>query len=81
MTNGGDVQEYDTRDRDVLTMHKHRIAVYEQLPSQVGVKIINPRLCRLKELENPKQVESQFQQHYLTYTFYSVGECIAILEQ
>lgn len=70
-----------TRDRDVLTMHQHRIAMYEQLPSQVCVKIINPLLCWLKELEHPKQIKSQLKQHYLTYTFYLVGEFIATLVQ
>lgn len=58
-----------TRGGDNLRMHTHRTALYEQLPSQVGLKTINHLL---RELENPKHFKSQLKQQLLTYTIYSV---------
>lgn len=36
LTHVEDVNEYDTRSRNILRMHQHRTVLYEQLPSQVG---------------------------------------------
>lgn len=48
-------------------MQQLRTALYEQIPSQVGVKIIiNFPSQFVKELDNPKHLKSHLKQHLLT---------------
>lgn len=57
-----DFHEYHIRARDIRRMHQHRLALYEQLPSKVCVKIIIYLSRQLKDLGNPILVRSQIQQ-------------------
>lgn len=77
LTNGRDVHEYYTRGRDILRAHQHRRALYKQLKSQVGVKIIHHLPRRFRDPVNPEHMKSQLKQLSLTFDLYSVGESMA----
>lgn len=72
--------ENDTRGKTVLRLKKHRTILYEQLPSQDGVKLMNHLPQRMKELVNSKHFKYQSRQHYLlTLVYNSVWEFMATL--
>ncbi|KAG8306238.1 hypothetical protein J6590_051582 [Homalodisca vitripennis] len=54
---GSDVHGYNTRGRDNLRVQSQRTMAYEQLSSQVGVKVINRLPECIKELVTKKRLK------------------------
>ncbi|KAG8256531.1 hypothetical protein J6590_066341 [Homalodisca vitripennis] len=71
---GIDVHQYGTRGRDNFRMAQHRTTVFELLPSQVGVRLINRLPEEIKRVNNHKQFKSRLKHFLVSKAFYSVDE-------
>ncbi|KAG8291167.1 hypothetical protein J6590_067151 [Homalodisca vitripennis] len=71
---GSDVHQYGTRGRDNFRMAQHRTTVFERLPSQVGVRLINRLPEEIKRVNNHKQFKSRLKHFLVSKAFYSVDE-------
>ncbi|KAG8258932.1 hypothetical protein J6590_021727 [Homalodisca vitripennis] len=58
--------------RDNMRIQSHRTMAYEQLPSQVGVKVINKLPERIKELATKKRFKARLRD-LLVSTLYTLG--------
>ncbi|KAG8290669.1 hypothetical protein J6590_078133 [Homalodisca vitripennis] len=74
LTHGSDVYGYNTRGRDNLRFQSHRTMAYEQLPSQVGIKVINRLPECIKELATKKRFKARLRDLLVSNKFYSVNE-------
>ncbi|KAG8246956.1 hypothetical protein J6590_072958 [Homalodisca vitripennis] len=59
LTQGSDVHGYNTRGRDDLRIQSHRTMAYEQIPSQVTVKVINRFPEYIKGLATKKRFKAR----------------------
>ncbi|KAG8292061.1 hypothetical protein J6590_047963 [Homalodisca vitripennis] len=73
-THGSDVHGYNTRGRDNLRVQSHRTMAYEQLPSQVGVKVINRFQECIKELATKKRFKARLRDLLVSNAFYSLDK-------
>ncbi|KAG8284102.1 hypothetical protein J6590_003794 [Homalodisca vitripennis] len=71
---GSDVHQYGVGGRDNFRMAQHRTTVFECLPSQVGVRLINRLLEEIKRVNNHKEFKSRLKHFLVSRAFYSVDE-------
>uniref|UniRef100_A0A1B6HTM5 Uncharacterized protein n=1 Tax=Homalodisca liturata TaxID=320908 RepID=A0A1B6HTM5_9HEMI len=74
LVQGREVHQYETRGRNNFRTEQHRTAMFEHLPSQMGVKLINKLPGDLKRINEPKQFKSRLRHFLLSKAFYSVDE-------
>ncbi|KAG8257149.1 hypothetical protein J6590_055536 [Homalodisca vitripennis] len=65
------VQQYRTRGRDDFLVLQHRMAKFERLPSEVGVKLTNRLPEEIKSLNGPKKFKTRTTLHCSLFTLVS----------
>ncbi|KAG8328531.1 hypothetical protein J6590_001205 [Homalodisca vitripennis] len=71
-----DVHQYETRGRGNFRIVQHRMAAFEHLPPQVGVKLINKLPEAINHLSDSKRFKSRLKHLLVSNAFYSVEEFI-----
>lgn len=74
LVQGRDVHQYGTRGRDNFRINQHRTAAFQNLPSQVGVKIINRLPEDITKLICPNKFKARLKHLLVEKAFYSVDE-------
>ncbi|KAG8295100.1 hypothetical protein J6590_088030 [Homalodisca vitripennis] len=73
LVRGRDVHQHGTRGRDNLRVQQHRTNAFRNLPSQVGVRLINSLPEHIKQ-QNGKRFKTQLKTLLISRAFYSVCE-------
>ncbi|KAG8303330.1 hypothetical protein J6590_013601 [Homalodisca vitripennis] len=74
LVQGRDVRQYGTRGRDNFRIQQHRTAMFERLPSEVGVRFINKLPDEIQNLNDPKKFKARLRNLLVSRVFYSVEE-------
>ncbi|KAG8258048.1 hypothetical protein J6590_036787 [Homalodisca vitripennis] len=74
LVQGRDVHQFETRGRNNFRTKQHRTSMFEHLPSQMGVKLINTLPGDLKRINELQQFKSRLRHFLLSKAFYSVAD-------
>ena len=74
---GRDVHEHNTRGRDNPRIAQHRLTMYENLPSQAGVRLMQYLPGNVTSGSSASSFKSRLRLHLLSNAFYSVEEFMA----
>lgn len=77
LTRGSDIHHHNTRGRENYRTGHHRTVVYEHLPSQAGVTLINSLPNNIKNAPVPKALKARLRNFLSSQAFYSVSEYLA----
>lgn len=71
---GGDIHNYETRNRELYRIVSHRTTAFGRLSPQIGVRIINHLPTSIKNQVNYSFFKSDLKNLLLSMAFYSVDE-------
>jgi len=74
MIQGNNFHDYNTRFKNMYRSASHRLQLYEQLPLQSGIKIINRLPDNIKNVQNLNLFKIYLKSFLLSHAYYSVDE-------
>ena len=74
LSRGTDIHSYNTRYNEFFRPSQHRLNLFQNLPAEAGINLLNCLPEHLKIEENPKLFKLKLKNLLVTNSFYSAGE-------